>query len=138
MRRLLAACALGAAVVVSACQSGGPAAGLDQVSRPGDNSALSTMERIAVAAQACWFKSNNPAFAGLAMSPELTSFSGKPRVLAVPRGNIGGLPKLVVEAQGKPARLSAYGPIMQGPHAAAISADINRWAAGGNSCSTRA
>lgn len=124
-------------VALTACQSA-PQRPQDDVSRPGDNSALSTMERVAVAAQKCWFSSGDAAFRGLAMSPELTSFSGKPRILAVPRGNIGGLPKLVVEASGKPARLNAYGPMMSGGTAARISADINRWSAGDSACAARA
>ena len=119
--------------LLAACQSGTDAG--DGISVPGDNSALSTMERIAVAAQKCWFGEPRPGFEGLAMSPELTSFSGKPRILAVPRGNVGGLPKLVVEATGKPARVAIYGPLMAGPHAAAIDADTRRWAAGGTACS---
>jgi hypothetical protein len=121
---------------LAACQSGTEANG--GISVPGDNSALSTMERIAVAAQKCWFGPQKAGFEGLAMSPELTSFSGRPRILAVPSGNVGGLPKLVVEASGNPARLSAYGPLMDGQHAAAIEADTRRWAAGDTTCSTGA
>ena len=123
-------------LAIASCQQAPRPA--DNVSRPGDNSALSTMERIAVASQKCWFGGRNGTFAGLALSPELTSFSGKPRILAVPRGNIGGLPKLVVEATGKPARLNAYGPLMSGGQAAQISSDIRRWASGDASCSARA
>jgi hypothetical protein len=119
--------------ILAACQSG-TAAG-DAISVPGDNSALSTMERIAVAAQKCWFGPQAAGFEGLAMSPELTSFSGKPRILAVPRGNVGGLPKLVVEATGKPARIAAYGPLMDGPQGMEIAADTQRWAGGETSCS---
>ncbi len=92
------------------------------------------MERVAVAAQKCWFGGSDPAFKGLAMSPELTSHSGKPRILAVPRGNIGGLPQLVVEASGRPARVSAYGPLMASSGAARISADVQRWSSGSAAC----
>ena len=122
--------------LLAACQSGSVSA--DSVSVPGDNSALSTMERVAVAAQKCWFGPQKAGFDGLAMSPELTSFSGKPRILAVPRGNVAGLPKLVIEATGKPARIAAYGPLMDGPHGAEIAADTQRWAGGDTSCSGRA
>ena len=121
--------------LLAACRSG-PTAG-DGISVPGDNSALSTMERIAVAAQKCWFGPQAAGFDGLAMSPELTSFSGKPRILAVPRGNVAGLPKLVIEASGEPAHVSAYGPLMDGPQGAVIEADTRRWAAGDTSCSAR-
>src|SRR5690606_8853206 len=111
-----------ALLAMAGCQAA-PRPG-DDISRPGDDSALSTMERIAVASQKCWFGGGDSAFGGLSLSPELTSFSGKPRILAVPRGNIGGLPRLVVEATGKPARVNAYGPLMSGDQAAHISSDI--------------
>ncbi len=124
------------AVGLAACQSApAPQA---SASRPGDDSALSTMERVAVAAQRCWFAGNDRAFQGLAMSPELTSFSGKPRILAVPRGNIAGLPKLVVEATGNPATIATYGPMMGSADQLRISSDVNRWAAGDAACSQAA
>jgi hypothetical protein len=119
--------------LLAACQSA-PSV-VEAPSRPGDSSALSTMERVAVAAQKCWFATNDPAFKGLAMSPELTSHSGNPRILAVPRGNVGGLPKLVVEARGNPAQVSAYGPLMAGADAGRISADVTRWSGGSAACS---
>ncbi|WP_245440204.1 hypothetical protein [Mesorhizobium sp. Z1-4] len=135
-RRLSVGSACLAALMISGCQSG-PVADAG-VSVPGDNSALSTMERIAVASQKCWFKPQKEGFEGLALSPELTSFSGRPRILAVPRGNVGGLPKLVIEAAGKPARISAYGPLMDGPQGPSIAADAQRWASGDTSCSAAA
>jgi hypothetical protein len=125
-----------ALALLAGCQSA-PEATLSP-SRPGDSSALSTMERVAVAAQKCWFAAGDPAFRGLAMSPELTSHSGAPRILAVPRGNIGGLPSLVVEARGNPAKLSAYGPIMSGPHGGRLAADVQRWARADSACSRAA
>jgi hypothetical protein len=103
-------------------------------SRVGDNSALSTMERVAVSAQKCWIAARDPAFRGLRLSPELSSYSGKPRILAVPGKNIGGLPQLVVEATGNPAKLSAYGPLAQGEHGLRLHKDIVRWAARDPSC----
>jgi len=94
------------------------------------------MERVAVAAQRCWFRAGDPRFSDLIMSPELTSHSGKPRILAVPRGNIGGLPKLVVEASGSPARINTFGPLIDGgPESDRISSDITRWASGATTCS---
>lgn len=124
-----------ALLALAACQSSNPQPRTaNPPSRPGDNSALSTMERVAVAAQECWFKGKDPAFKGMTLSPELTSFAGKPRILAVKGKSVAGLPALVVEAQGNPARLSAYGPMMQGPDAARIAADVKRWAARDASC----
>ncbi|MCO6385448.1 hypothetical protein [Aliihoeflea sp. 40Bstr573] len=122
------------ALALAGCRSSTPEPTAQ--SRPGDDSALSTMERIAVAAQRCWFRAGDPRFAGLTMSPELTSHSGKPRILAVPQGNIGGLPKLVVEASGSPAKLNAFGPMMDGgAEASRISSDVTRWASGTSTCS---
>ncbi len=133
MRRLAAAGLV--AVALAGCQS----ARLEEpASRPGDNSALSTMERVAVAAQRCWFAGGDSAFEGLAMSPELTSFSGRPRILAVPRGNIAGLPKLVVEASGNPARITTFGPLMGSAANARIQSDVDRWAGGDPACSSSA
>jgi hypothetical protein len=122
------------ALALAGCRASAPVA--ETASQPGDASALSTMERVAVAAQRCWFRAGDPRFSGLIMSPELTSHSGKPRILAVPQGNIGGLPKLVVEASGSPARISTYGPLIDGgAESNRISSDVTRWASGATTCS---
>ncbi|MGA1803582.1 hypothetical protein [Rhizobium sp. HT1-10] len=96
--------------------------------------ALSTMERVAIAAHGCWFKSSDPAFARYTMAPELNSFTGRPRFLVVERNQPTGRPVLVVQAEGNPAKLEAFGPLMSGPEQARISSDINRWASGTKSC----
>jgi hypothetical protein len=96
--------------------------------------ALATMERIAVGANSCWFKSNDKDFRGYAFAPELNSFSGLPRMLVVPARNLAGRPLLVVQAEGNPARIEAFGPMMQQGHSSRISADINRWASGQKGC----
>lgn len=132
MRRRFGVIALAA---LAACQASAPPKSVNAPSRVGDNSALSTMERVAVAAQNCWFAAKDPAFKGMVLSPELTSYAGKPRILAIKGKSVAGLPALVVEAQGNPARLSAYGPMMQGPDAARIAADVRRWAAKDTACS---
>ncbi len=96
--------------------------------------ALPTMERVAIAANGCWFKSADPAFAAYRLAPELNSFSGRPRILAVPKNSPESRPLLVVQAEGSPARLDAFGPMMEGAHGARIRKDIQRWAAGGKGC----
>lgn len=113
--------------LLSACQSGpaAPAAG---------TGALPTMERVAVGANACWFKSGDPAFKAYRLAPELNSFSGKPRILLVPRQSPESRPLLVVQAEGDPARLSAFGPLMDEAGASRISTDVKRWAGGGKGC----
>ncbi len=97
--------------------------------------ALPVMERIALGANACWFKSGDPAFKAYRLAPELNSFSGRPRILVVPRNSPESRPLLVVHAEGNPAKLDAFGPMMNDSHAARIATDVKRWANGGKGCS---
>lgn len=99
-----------------------------------DRTALSTMERVAVAANTCWFKSGDAAFKDYRLAPELNSFSGRPRIMAVPKHSPEARPLLVVQAEGNPARLDAFGPLLDGPNADRIKRDIIRWANGTKSC----
>lgn len=101
---------------------------------PTDASALDVMEKVAVGANRCWFKSGDPAFKAYALAPELNSFSGKPRILLVRKGSSDIRPLLVVQAEGRPARLSAFGPMMGEPIGDRIGADVKRWADGGMTC----
>lgn len=118
------------AVSLAACQSEKtPAAS------SASQAALPVMERVALGANACWFKSGDPAFKAYRLAPELNSFSGRPRILLVPRNSPESRPMLVVQAEGNPAKLAAFGPVMDEPHAARISTDIKRWANGGKGCS---
>ncbi len=118
------------AVFAASCQS--KRAPEVAVSQP--RTALSTMERVAVAAHGCWFKAADPAFSRYTMAPELNSFTGRPRFLVVERSQPTGRPLLVVQAEGNPAKLETFGPLMNGPNSARITADINRWAAGTKGC----
>lgn len=99
-----------------------------------DHSALSTMERVMINGNACWFKSADPAFAGYQLAPELNSFSGRPRILVVDKKHPTGRPSLVVQAEGNPAQLQAFGPLMTSASGGRITGDVNRWAAGSKSC----
>ncbi|PWL18258.1 hypothetical protein DKP76_09945 [Falsochrobactrum shanghaiense] len=96
--------------------------------------ALSTMERIALGANSCWFKSKDKDFRGYTLAPELNSFSGRPRILVLPARNLAGRPVLVVQAEGNPARVEAFGPMMQQSQGARIAKDVNRWTAGQKGC----
>ncbi len=96
--------------------------------------ALPTMERIALAANRCWFKSKDKDFKGYSLAPELNSYSGRPRILVVPARNPGSRPLLVVQAEGNPARVETFGPMMQQSHGSRIMSDVNRWASGQNDC----
>lgn len=130
MRPLLSAkllLPLVAAAALAGCQTKTPA--------PRANSgALPTMERIALGANGCWFKSGDPAFKAYRLAPELNSFSGRPRILVVHRNSPESRPLLVVQAEGSPARLDAFGPMMSEPVGARIATDVKRWAAGGKGC----
>lgn len=130
--RLLAAFAnaaalTGLAALVAACQSSTPVKGPDR-------SALSTMERVALGANGCWFKSGDAAFAAYKLAPELNSFSGRPRILVVHKGSPESRPLLVVQAEGNPAKMQAFGPMMSEPVAGRIAADVTRWSGGNRAC----
>jgi hypothetical protein len=117
------------AALVASCQSRAPAISLSDT-----HSALSTMERVAVNANSCWFKSADPAFASYSLAPELNSYTGRPRFLVVERNKPTGRPLLVVQAEGNPAKLEAFGPMMSGASSARITTDVNRWAGGVKGC----
>ncbi|MDM9623557.1 hypothetical protein [Rhizobium sp. S96] len=116
------------AALVASCQSKPTPTGPDR-------SALSTMERVALGANACWFKSADPAFAAYKLAPELNSFSGRPRILVVHKGSPESRPLLVVQAEGNPSKLDAFGPMMDSPTGPRIVHDVTRWASGGKACS---
>ncbi len=97
-------------------------------------SALDVMEKVAVAANRCWFKSGDTAFKTYAFAPELTSFSGRPRILLTRKGSADIRPLLVVQAEGRPARLSAFGPLMDEQLGTRIGTDVKRWSAGNSNC----
>lgn len=97
--------------------------------------ALPVMERVALGANACWFKSGDPAFKKYRLAPELNSFSGTPRILVVPAHSPESRPLLVVQASGEQAKLSAFGPMMHDASVSGrINADVLRWARGGQGC----
>ena len=129
------ACAVALAILLaflSGCQST-PGPGPVAFSA-GSDAALPVMERVALKARECWFRSGDPQFRGYRMAPELDSYSGRPRILLEPAHELGGRPKLVVQAEGNPAKVEAYGPMMNMPIGTRVSNDVRRWAAGGSSC----
>jgi hypothetical protein len=93
------------------------------------------MERVAVGANSCWFKSGDAAFAAYKLAPELNSFSGRPRILVVHKGSPESRPLLVVQAEGNPSKLDAFGPMMDESVGPRIVKDVTRWASGGKNCS---
>jgi hypothetical protein len=132
-----AAAAIGvAALFLVACQAGpkGPGA----MDAPGKSAALRMMEQVAISAQKCWFASKDAAFGSYRMANELNSFSGRPRILLVPAKHPEGRPLLVVQAEGTPARLQAFGPLMQDQLGGRIGTDVTRWASGETGCGSAA
>ncbi|OAP42583.1 hypothetical protein AU381_15490 [Sinorhizobium glycinis] len=130
-RRQFAAlgCVAANLLLVAGCQSDRPA------SPPASSAALPTMERIALGANGCWFKSGDPAFKAYRLAPELNSFSGRPRILLVPRKSPEARPLAVIQAEGHPARLQAFGPLLSEPVGTRMTSDVRRWAAGDEGCS---
>ena len=116
------------ATLAAGCQSASPPA-------PAQSTvALPTMERVALGANACWFKSGDAAFKPYRLAPELNSFSGRPRILLVKRNSPESRPLAVVQAEGHPARLQAFGPLFNEPVGTRMATDVKRWAAGGTGC----
>ena len=79
VRQLVPLCLV--AGLLSACQTSGPG----NLTLQSSKAALPAMEHIALAANKCWFKSNDRRFSAYRIAPELNSFSGRPRILIVPR-----------------------------------------------------
>ena len=119
-------------VALSACSTPAPTPA-PRASTAGE-SGLDRMERLTLAANRCWFKSKDPAFARYSLAPELSSFSGKPRFLLVPKGKPEAKPLLVVEANPGTRNVSTYGPLMGTGLAGRVNTDIQRWTAGGGAC----
>lgn len=126
------------ALILGACQTNqGPVSTSMNTKQKPENAVAS----IARVAQRCWFKSGDKAFKAYRMANEVSSFSGQPRFLLVPRKNPGGLPLLVVQselkgdtASGKFTNINAFGPLLQTKQGNRILADVNRWSRGNTQC----
>ncbi|HET7412842.1 MAG TPA: hypothetical protein VFJ18_09295 [Pararhizobium sp.] len=122
-----------AAMALGGCQS---TSGPGEIRLTSADAALPVMERITHAAARCW--SNEPAFKPYRLAPELDSYTGRPRLLVVPAQSPGSLPLAVIQAQGSPATVQAFGPLMNGAAGNRIKADVERWAGGNTSCGAAA
>ncbi len=134
-RNLLADILLAAfVIVVTGCRSAPPPADYAEFRSSQDPGTVAA--RIAENVGACWFAGARPAFATFSYTPELTSYSDRPRVLVVEKAKPTGLPKLVIEAtraeRGSSVKL--FGPLMATVEAAAISRDVRRWVGGSTGC----
>ena len=118
-----------ALAVLSGCTSlaqGGPAARLQDVASATPQSVMANVLR---GLRKCWFDGSGE-YRSLAIADERDSYSNRPRVLLVDRGNPTGRPKLVAESYGPKARLDVYGPLATPRRKAAI----RRFGAGGTDC----
>lgn len=130
--RLKSAIGMVALLLLAGCQSSPTGPG--PLALNSEAAALPVMERIAKAAQTCWFSSKASAFRPYHMANELNSFSGRPRILLVPARSPEARPLLVIHAEGNPAKVEAFGPLMGQPAGARIAADVKRWADGSSDC----
>jgi hypothetical protein len=118
-----------ALALLSACQK---TDGLAPLNVRDNSAAVAVLQKVNASAQDCWRKDKE--FKGLRVIPELDTMTGKPRILIVEAKAAQGLPKLVIEADGKPARIASYGPLAEGPLGGRINADVARWAGGNAAC----
>lgn len=97
---------------------------------------VTVASRIAGHVGNCWFDGSRSAFAEYSYTPELTSYSNRPRVLIVRKSDPNGLPVLVIEASKKNrgADVKLFGPLMATDEADAIYRDVGRWAGGAREC----
>lgn len=95
---------------------------------------LDLMERLTLTANRCWVRSGDSAFSRYSIAPELSSFSGRPRFLLVPKGRPEDRPLLVVEGSAGSRDVSVYGPLLATPAGSRILADVNRWTEGAADC----
>jgi hypothetical protein len=121
---VLVSCALS----LASCQSSAPSSAPAEASPETHALARTIGETIG----RCWFGPGETAFAGYFYSPEPNAVV--PRVLIVHKDQPAERPVLVVEATGA-ASVSSYGPLLQSPNQARVSADLNRWSKGNTSCS---
>ena len=113
---------------LTACQTRAPSV---RLIKPNNHAlAVSALQRVNSQAYVCWPKDKD--FRAYGIIPELDT-TGTPRILIIPKGKPQSLPKLVITAAGK--GVTSFGPLAQSDLAPRINADLNRWAAGGTSCS---
>ena len=115
---------------VSACQGAGPGGRLALTSETGDATRL--LQTINDRARRCW--AGDRAFRDLRIIPELDTRVGHPRILLVRAEAAQGLPRLVIQAEGSPARITTFGPLAGLPLSSRINADLERWTRGGEAC----
>lgn len=120
---------------LAACQT---ESGPGEITVASTQSAYPTMDRVLHSAIACWFKSNDPAFSSYRLASELNSYSGRPRLLIVAKSSPESRPLAVIQAEGTPASVQAFGPLMTAPLGSRIAGDVKRWTGGSTACGSAA
>ena len=115
-------------IALSACTQSG--------SQSGKTTPLSMMTSVAKQVQQCWFKKKDPAFRAYKMASELDSYSGKPRILIVPKSNPAGLPKLVAQAERikGTVQFTSFGPLLASAEGSRLNNQLLRWSQGTKTC----
>ena len=127
------ACMMFGLATLPACQSGGPG---DAISMTLATPPLTLIASIGKTIQHCWYKHGTNNFSKYRLANESNSYSGRPRLLLVPKHNPRGLPALVIQAEktGAKSTLQAYGPLLSSNLGKQISSDLKKWATGSTTC----
>lgn len=134
MRRVLLIVIAGLATL-PACQRKD---GVSSLRLKDNSAAVALLQKVNTAARECWIKSKDKDFRKYALIPELDTRAGRPRILVVEKKTAQGLPQFVIEADGNPAKILAYGPLGQSPLSGRINSDLAHWAGGGTGCNASA
>ena len=126
------AVAISLGLIIAGCQAKKEAA--QPPVKRNNSAAIAVLQIINSNAQTCWIKSKDRAFRTYRVIPELDTTVGVPRILIVKAKSAQGLPQMVIEAEGTPARLSSYGPLASDDIGARINSDVTRWQKGGKGC----
>jgi len=125
-------------VILASCNGKGTEVSTSMNTKQKPESAVADIAKVV---QKCWFQSGDKAFKAYRMANEVSSHSGQPRILLVPRKNPGGLPLLVVQAEnrgttstGRFTNINAFGPLLNTPERDRILGDVNRWSRGDTKC----
>ncbi len=115
--------------MLAGCQSGAPT-----LTEGGNSAAVALLQHVNESANTCWIRSRDKEFSAYNVVPELDTTAGRPRILLIDKKAAHGLPKLVIEADGKPVKANAYGPLLGEPVGKRVADDLKRWTSGSKAC----
>ncbi len=116
-------------VILAACSQRGNPVSISETPQ-------SIVARVENQMKICWFRKANPTLAKYKIASEINSYTGKPRILLVPRNRPGGLPGLVVQAERRSGGndVQVFGPLLEGSGGANLRASVNKWTSGSTAC----